>query len=57
MPTPDQINAVVAGWVEKAEHDFQTACHILKLGRKGPSVIVCFMPSSASRNTLRPCSC
>gem|GEM_PF-2898834 len=57
MPTPDQINAVVAGWVEKAEHDFQTACHILKLGRKGPSDIVCFMPSSASRNTLRPCSC
>ncbi|MCX7902704.1 MAG: HEPN domain-containing protein, partial [Burkholderiaceae bacterium] len=42
MPDPDKVNAVVAEWVEKAEHDYRAAVHILKLGRKAPTDIVCF---------------
>jgi HEPN domain-containing protein len=33
---------VVSEWAEKAEHDFQTAVQILKLGKVSPTEIVCF---------------
>ncbi len=38
MPEPDRILAVVAEWVEKAEHDLTAGSHTLKLGKKCPTV-------------------
>jgi HEPN domain-containing protein len=42
MPDQDSIHAVLAEWVEKAEHDLKTASHLLRLGRECPTDIVCF---------------
>ncbi len=42
MPERDRILAVVAEWVEKAEHDLTAASHTLKLGKQCPTDTVCF---------------
>jgi len=38
----DQVLAVVAEWVQKAENDLTTAAHTLKLRAKCPTDTVCF---------------
>lgn len=42
MPGPEEIAAVVAEWIAKAENDLKTATFTLRLGKACPTDTVCF---------------
>jgi len=42
MSDQDDRLLMVRKWIEKAEHDLQTAAHSLKLGKAGPTDTICF---------------
>jgi len=42
MPKSAETILVAAEWVRKAEHDFKSAVHLLKIERECPTDVVCF---------------
>ena len=42
MPDRNLVIRVVHEWVEKAEQDLEAASHLLELGEKGPTDVICF---------------
>lgn len=42
MPVPNDLIAVIRGWLAKADNDLQNAAHTLTLGKNCPTDTVCF---------------
>ena len=57
MSEADELNTIVAEWVEKAEADLACAAHLLRLRQSGQPRPSASTLSSVSRNTSRRCSC
>ena len=55
MPAPDDVLSVAAEWVEKAEHDFKAAAHLLGMGKDCPTDTVCFHAQQTAEKYLKAC--
>jgi len=53
MLVTDEALRVIGQWVQKAENDFKTAVHTLKLGKACPTDMVCFHAQQCAEKSLK----
>ena len=53
MKSDNEALAVVQSWIEKAENDLIAAGHLLKLGARAPTDVVCFHAQQVAEKHLK----